>query len=221
MNDHRMALRRPGNVERTLDREKFTFVIEDMHLVSVGEPTADLVHDDGVVLPAVPQSFDDLHKLSRDGIALGMRRMTFVAEICRGLGKGSGHDIPAGASPADMVDRCKRAREIVGLAVGCRCGSGKTDMGCARGKRREKGKRLETDHDRRMRVRPRVERVGEKEQVELATLGGLRDLQQEWKVFGAGLRLRKPPAGDMMSGTHDVDAEMHLLGCLNHRDHLA
>ena len=42
LNDDRVALRRPRDIERTVDREIFSFVIEDVHLVGIGEATAKL-----------------------------------------------------------------------------------------------------------------------------------------------------------------------------------
>src|SRR3954454_4549211 len=108
-----------------------------------------------------------------------MRGMTLATEVGRSLGKGSGHDIPGSASAADVIDGCKRTREIVWLTVGRGRGGGEADTGRTRGERREQGQRFEADHDRRMDGGSGVERIRDKEQVEFAALRRLRDAQQQ------------------------------------------
>src|SRR3954453_2708060 len=120
--------------------------------------------------------------------------MTLATEVGRSLGKGSCHDIPGGTSAADVIDGCKRTREIVRLTVGRRRGGGEADTGGTRGERREQGQRFEADHDRRMYGGSGVERIREKEQVEFAALGRLRNTQQQWKILRSRLRLRQAPA---------------------------
>src|SRR6476659_7708113 len=143
--------------------------------------------------------------------------MTLATEVGRSLGKGSCHDIPSSASAADVIDGCKRTREIVWLTVGRRRGGGEADTGRTRGERREQGQRFKADHDRRMYGGSGVERIREKEQVEFAALRRLRNTQQQWKILRSRLRLRQAPASHVMPSAHDVDAEMHLTGRLNHR----
>src|SRR3982074_1731410 len=109
--------------------------------------------------------------------------MTLATEVGRSLGKGSCHDIPGGASAADVIDGCKRTREIVWLTVGSRRGGGEADTGCTRGERREQGQRFKADHDRRMHGGSRVERIREKRQAEFAALRRLRNTQQEGKIL--------------------------------------
>ena len=67
-----------------------------------------------------------------------------------------------------------------------------------------------------MQGRPGVERIGQKEQVELAAFGGARGVHQQIEVLGSRLRLLHAPAGDMMPRPHDVNAEMHLARCFGH-----
>src|SRR4051812_40779493 len=143
--------------------------------------------------------------------------MTLATEIGRSLGKGACHDIPGGASAADVIDGRECTREIVRLTVGRRRGGGEADTRGTRGECRQQGQRLEADHDRRMYGGSGVERIREKEQVEFAALRRLRNPQQQWEILGSRLRLRQAPAGHMMPGAHDVDTEMHLTGRLSHR----
>ena len=46
-----------------------------VQLVGVKEAVGFLVVDEGVVLPAIPQAFDDLHVLMGFLVALGMRQL--------------------------------------------------------------------------------------------------------------------------------------------------
>src|SRR3954471_12132672 len=125
--------------------------------------------------------------------------MTLATEVGRSLGKGSGHDIPSSASAADVIDGCKRTREIVRLTVGRRCGGGEADTGRTRGDRREQGQRFEADHDRRMYGGSGVERSREKQRGDFAALPRLRNTQQQGEILRPRLRLRQAPASHMMT----------------------
>ena len=68
--------------------------------------------------------------------------------------------------------------------------------------------------ERRQRLDVRLadaEIVGQKDHVELAALGGARDVEIVLEVdAGVGLRARMPPRGDMMPGRIEEGAEPHL-----------
>src|SRR3979409_1319675 len=133
--------------------------------------------------------------------------MTLATEVGRSLGEGPCHDIPGSAPAVEVIDGGKCTREIVWLTVGSRRGGGEADTGRTRGERREQGQRFKADHDRRMYGGSGVERIREKEQVEIAALRGLRNTQQQRKILRPRLRLRQAPASHMMPRAHDVDAE--------------
>src|SRR4029077_16963063 len=124
--------------------------------------------------------------------------MTLATEVGRSLGKGSCHDIPGSASAADVIDGCKRTREIVWLTVGSRRGGGEADTGRTRSERREQGQRFKADHDRRMGGGSGVERIRGEEKAEFPAPRRLRNTQQQRKILCPRLRLRQAPASHMM-----------------------
>src|SRR3546814_4799863 len=67
LDNHRIALRRAGDVERTRDLEIFAFVIGLMNLRRIDYDAGFLVADEGVVLVAVPQL---LHQIDEFECAL-------------------------------------------------------------------------------------------------------------------------------------------------------
>jgi len=108
LDDDRVALRRAGHIKRPTDIEPLTLVVNRMHLAPI-----DLAVDKGVILPTVPQVFDQGHKFARPVIARGMIEMLFPAEVKGHLiaagvlgnrvAKGGDH-IPPGAAIAHMVN---------------------------------------------------------------------------------------------------------------------
>src|SRR5262245_39756159 len=90
---------------------------------------------EGVVLVAVPETFDDVDIFLGALIALGMLKVRGEAEI-RGDVRAGGHNIPSGAAAGDMVQRCELARRRVRLLIRRGGGRDKTDM---RRERREGG----------------------------------------------------------------------------------
>ena len=94
-----------------------------------------------------------------------------------------------------------------------------------RGERRQDGHRLEFDHLAHAAARlgrPRQAdggRVGQEEKVELATLGGLGDLDRVGKTRArVEMRFRMTPGSDVLTGLMDESAEMHhpASGLLRH-----
>ena len=73
--------------------------------------------------------------------------------------------------------------------------------------------------DRRVAIAvPAGRAVGDEDQVELAALGGLRQLAIVVDVVaGIGLRIRMPPGGDVVAGRHDEGAEPDLAVVFAHR----
>src|SRR5260370_41048250 len=111
-----MALRAARDVDRPLDLEEPALVVERAHLARVDVATARPVGDDRIVVPAIPQPSDDIDELVGDLVAQLVLHVPLAAEIERGPGLGAGHHVPGGATGADMVDRGKRAGDMVGLA---------------------------------------------------------------------------------------------------------
>ena len=139
-----------------------------------------------------------------------------------------GHYIPSGAAGADMIERRELAGDVIGLVIAGRGGGAEADMGRHGRERRQQGQRVEVDHVLRpaaQRREPPVahrNRVGDKHQVELAALGGLRNLRVVPEI-GAGidLRLGVQPRSDVIAGGMKKGAKPHhfvrAVGAHRHR----
>ncbi len=130
----RAALRRACYVERPAHREVLSLVAEDVHLVEVEPDAALLVAQKGIVLPAVPQTDDDVVELGGAVVAHAVLEMGVAAEIHRLVLGLRGDEVPAGAPAADVVDGEETARDVVGLVVGSRAGRHQADMAGDHGK---------------------------------------------------------------------------------------
>ena len=212
-----MALRRARDVERAADLEVLALVIERMQLRRIEELPARLVAHEGVVVPAVPQRGDHLGEFVGALVALGVAIVRVAVEVQR-LGRHAGGDqVPAGAPAADVIERGELPRHMERLVVARRRGAGQPDALGDAGERRDQRDRLEIgDVLRRARQRihmrlAHADVVGEEDHVELAALGGPRDLDVVLEVDpGVGLRLRVPPRRDMVAGRIEEGAEPEL-----------
>src|SRR5205807_2800591 len=180
LDDHRLALRAPLDVERAMYGEIFAVVIEGMLLVGKEAQARLAIINPRAILPSVPERVDDREKLARLRVAVAMWRQALEAEVARRIVIGRGHDIPGSAAVRDMIERGELAGEVVGLEKaggGCRA---ETNMGGGAGNRRQQRDRLQHVHEQR-RAAPGFEifgarrrRVSDAEEVEFATLAKLR-----------------------------------------------
>src|ERR1700730_5176698 len=69
LEEHRMALRRPRDIQRATNREMLALVVQVMELGRVEIAFRSAVSDKRIVVPAVPQSLYDFHKLDRTVVA--------------------------------------------------------------------------------------------------------------------------------------------------------
>jgi hypothetical protein len=81
-----------------------------------------LVADKRIVLPAIPESVDDLRKLLGTIIACLVFKDAGQAEIATRSCIRRGHGVPAGSAAAGMVECREAAGDVVGLIVGGRSG---------------------------------------------------------------------------------------------------
>jgi hypothetical protein len=72
------------------------------------------------------------------------------------------------------------------------------------------GERLESQHLARVLFRDESETVADEQKVELSSFARVSDRLEDRKVLAAGSSSRDPPAGDMISRAHSVNAEIHL-----------
>jgi hypothetical protein len=75
------------------------------------------IADESVIGPAVPQARDHVIKLPCTPIALAVLDMHLKARVKRGVGIGSGDDIPAGAAAGDVTESVTSARGAKGVTV--------------------------------------------------------------------------------------------------------
>lgn len=126
-------------------------MIQPMQLLAVVEFPARPIAHEGVVVPTVPQAFDDLQKFMRHLVAQRMFRMR-AAVVLRGTFEGRRHRVPAGPPAADEIERGELAGNGEGIAVGRRDSAGEADL---RGDGRECGEdrqRLEAVEEMRYRL---------------------------------------------------------------------
>jgi hypothetical protein len=183
LHQDRAALRRALDGQRALDLEVLSLVEERVHLRLVEQDAAGLVEDAGILLPAVPEALHHLHELGRALVAEVVFHVLLAAEVA-GLDLGpGGHDVPARAAAAEMVQRGPFARDVIGLVVGGGGRRDEADMRRHRGERREQRQRLQLEGlvraleraGRRVR-RAEADAVGQEDHVDLRLLGGLGDV---------------------------------------------
>ncbi|CAM5411779.1 hypothetical protein SMICM304S_09649 [Streptomyces microflavus] len=135
LDDDGVALRRAGNVQRALYGEVLALVSEDVQLLRLEEAAGLLVVEEGVVFPAVPQPGDDLHELPCavvSGRVLGLLVQVVVARF--GVRRG-GHDVPARAAGAEVVEGGELPCQGEGFVVGRGRGRGEADVPGVHGER--------------------------------------------------------------------------------------
>jgi hypothetical protein len=143
LHDDRPTLDRPCDVERAAHGQIFALVIEHVHLVGIEIDAVLDVANESIIREAVPQARHHVVELARASIALAMLHVFVEPEIERSVGIGGGHDVPAGAPAADMVERGKSACNVIGRVERGRAGGDETDMLGRAGECREQRERLE------------------------------------------------------------------------------
>ena len=183
LHDHRIALRRARNVDRSAHREMLALVVEYVNFCRIEEDARRLVAHEGVVLPAVPQPAHHLDEFRGAAIALVIVGRRVVVEILCLHRRYRGDDVPAGTAAAQMVERGELPRDVKRLAVGGRERGDKADALCRHRQGGEQRDRLKArgvgkpaERARRFVVLANSDRVGKEDHVELSSLGGLRDL---------------------------------------------
>ena len=187
LHDHRPALDRARDIERSSHRKIFTLVIEHMHLRWVEENAVLDIADERVVGPAVPETRHHVIKLPCAPIALAVLDMLLEAKIERGVRIGSGDDIPAGTAAGNMIEGGETPRDVIGRIESRRAGGDQTDALGDLGQGRQQRERLERRH--RVAALKRVERhvehghmVGHEKGIELRPLQRLDRVFQVRKV---------------------------------------
>ena len=143
LDDDRATLGAARHVQGPLDLEEAPLVVQRTDLVRVDIAAGLLVGDDRSVVPAIPQTRDDIDELVGAFIAQLVFEVLVAAEIQRHFRVGGRDDIPGGAPVADMVDRAEGAGDVERLRKARRNGRAEADMGRAGGERGNQRRRLE------------------------------------------------------------------------------
>ena len=216
LHNHRLALRRAGNHQRSAHRKMLALVMQHVQLGRMEEQALRLVHDEGVVLPGVPEALRHLDELGGAAIAVIVRRMLVVAEVERLRSRRRRHHVPADAALAHLVERREHPRHMERIEIGGRRRRDQADVACHRRKRAEQRQRL--DPHRHRGALPHLgvvgaERrvaVGVKDEVEQRALGGLGDFDVLAQVrVGVRSHARIAPGRDVMSGSGEEKAKLH------------
>jgi hypothetical protein len=202
-------------------------MLDRVHLFDIEILAGFLVAQESVVLPAVPQPGHHVAEFDGALVARGVIDVAVEAEI-RGLVlRLRGHEVPAGAAAADMVDRQKLARDVIRVVVRRGAGRDEAEMRRLHRQRRQHAHRFEAHGpEERAAAISRGERTAarhgrrilKKDRIEPAALGRARDLG----VFGIahvgfGRGLRQSPAAIVRTGRKDEGGEMHPLWLPAHR----
>ncbi|CAB3958132.1 hypothetical protein LMG7053_05550 [Achromobacter ruhlandii] len=225
LHHHRPALRRARHVQRPAHGEMLAAVAQRMQLGGVEVLAAGLVAQEGVVLPTVPQSQHYVVEFSGAGVAAGVFHVFVQVEVLRLALAAGGHQVPARAAAADVVERGELARHVVGLVVGGGDGGDQADFLGHGGQRRQQRQRLEMVAARGARQRRQVgvahaDRVGQEDRIELGGLGAPRQFDVVAEVDRRiGLGLGMAPGGDVVAGLHQEGAEFDLARGAGHGIH--
>ncbi len=187
-----------------------------MKLVGIEKEPAFGVADESVIGPGIPQAGHHVVELARAPVARVVLHVIVHAEIQRGIGIGGGHDIPAGAAAAQMIERSKAAGDMIGRIERGRAGGDQPQMLGHHGERRKKRERLERGD--RVAVLERVERhvqhgqmIGHEKRVEFGSLQRLREALEMAEIeVGVGKGAGIAPGAGVDGGRAHESAEMQL-----------
>ena len=174
-----MALRRPRDRQRPRHVVVLAVEIDRVDALAVGPLPRGGVADQGAVLPAVPESPDDVHELAGAGIAAVVFDQGALAEVPGRLRVVGGDDVPAGPAAADVIHRRQPPGQVERRAERGRRRRDQTDM--------RRGHRERGQHQQRILIRLRErphpvgrdrQPVGEEHRVEQSALGQRRSPHQ-------------------------------------------
>jgi hypothetical protein len=217
LNNDRMALGRARNVERAAHFEPLALVVDGVDALGL-----DLAIDKGVVLPAIPQLFDQRHHFASAVVAGGVFEMLLFAEVegdlvaARVFGDRvaeAGHNVPSRPPVADMVDRGEFARQLVGFVVGRRDRGGEADMLGVGRQRGQQGERIGAAvHDRPeelLAMFAHHQSFAKEDEVDQAALGCLGEAHVGLEFGELGVLGIAP--SDRMSDALQEDSDMELF----------
>ena len=118
LEDDRLALRGPGDVERPGDLEVLALVVERVLPARVEEDAGRPVARERVVLVGVPQALGDPDELQAAAVAGVVVEVLLAAEVRRRARVAAGDHVPAGPAAADQLQRGQPAGDVERVVVG-------------------------------------------------------------------------------------------------------
>ena len=114
-----------------------------MALGGVEEDAGPSIPQKRIVVPAIPKPGYDVDKFICALVTEAVVLLGVAIEVERGDRGRGGHHVPRSSAAAEMVERGKLPRDVVGLTVTGRCGAGDPDASRPSCQGGQKGQRLE------------------------------------------------------------------------------
>jgi len=217
LHEHRVALRRARDVERSEHREVLALVRDPVDPAGVEIEAGLRVGDDRLRIPAVPQLEHDLDELLRDPVARVVLGVRPRAEVRRGGRDHRGDDVPTGPAVADVIERRELAGDRVRVVVGGRGGADQPDPLRAAGQAREQRHGVEPLLHVVLGRRPEGEEISDEDRIELPRLGD-RGKPSEVVELVRGRRIgsRRAPRRERAPDPDSGRQQAHLVGPTHH-----
>ena len=197
LEDDRLALRGPGDVQRADDLEVLALVVECVLPARVEEGAGAAVAGERVCLVGVPQALGDLDELQAAGVAGVVVEVLLAGEVARRPGVTAGDHVPAGPAAGDQLEGGEAAGDVERVVVGGGHGGDQAEVACADRQGRQQRERLEPVEVVRRGVGGDELAVDDEDQVELGLLGeaGLLDVPVDVHAGVDGDVLVEPQVG--------------------------
>ena len=213
LQDHRVALRAARHGEVAADVELLAVVLERPGRTRAHELPGRRVGDDLVLGPRVPQLPGGADELAGPHVAVGVVEEAAAPEVLAGERVRRRDDVPRRPPARQVVERGQLAGQLVGLVVRGVERAGQPEVGRHPGQRGEDRQRVGPADDVEVvdlaPLLAQPQPLGEEEEVELAPLGGLGEVDERVELDLALGRRVAPHARVVHAG--EVGAEDDLL----------
>jgi hypothetical protein len=197
LEDDRLALRRPGDVERADDLEVLALVVKGVLLARIEEGAGGAVAGERVFLVGVPQALGDLDELQAASVAGVVVEVLRAGEVARRAGVTAGDHVPAGPAAGDELKGGEAAGDVERVVVGGGHGGDQAEVARADREGRQQRERLKAVEVVRRGVGGDELAVDDEDEVELGLLGqaGLLDVPVDVNAGVDGDVLVEPQVG--------------------------
>ncbi len=218
LHQQRATLRRAGELKRPRHGKVGPHVIDPMDPGGIAPHAGARIGNDRAFLPAIPKLEHGVDEIGGNVVALVRWGKLLQAEVGRRALVVGGHDIPAHAPPAGMVQREKSAGQVVGIIEGRRRGEDETDAVGRRNHGSSQHDGIQRPPGSRADIRRQGQDIGEEDGIEESLLAKLGDLLEMSDVDG-GKRTTfgSAPGGGMGSRAVKVEIDVKLSGFCAHK----